>query len=46
MQANENNIYSLQSYIDSKGNDNQFGDLLKECMKIQENINQELLKKY
>lgn len=46
MQSNENNIYSLQTYIESKANDNQFGDLLKECMKLQEEINQEILKKY
>lgn len=46
MQSNENNIYSLQTYIESKANDNQFGDLLKDCMKLQEEINEELLKKY
>ena len=46
MQSNENNIYSLQTYIESKANDNQFGDLLKDCMKLQEEINGELLKKY
>ncbi|MCQ2820942.1 MAG: hypothetical protein MJ252_27100 [archaeon] len=46
MQANENNIYSLNSYIDSKGGECQFAGLLKECMKLQESINAELLKKY
>ena len=46
MQMNENNIFSLQSYIDSKANDNAFGDLLKECMKLQEEINAQLLKQY
>lgn len=46
MQANENNIYSLQCYIESKANDNQFGPLLKECISIQEEINNLLLKKF
>ena len=46
MQANENTIYSLQSYIDSKANENQYGNLLKECMELQQKINDELLKRY
>ena len=46
MQQNENTIYSLQSYIDSKANENQYGNLLKECMELQQKINEELLKKY
>ena len=46
MQQNENTIYSLQSYIDSKANENQYGNLLKECMELQQKINDELLKKY
>lgn len=46
MQYNENNIFSLQSYIESKTNENQFGPLLKECMNLQEQINNELLKRY
>ena len=46
MQQNENTIYSLQSYIDSKANENQYGNLLKECMELQQKINNELLKKY
>ena len=46
MQANENTIYNLQSYIDSKANENQYGNLLKECMDLQQKINDELLKKY
>ena len=45
MQQNENTIYSLQSYIDSKANENQYGNLLKECMDLQQKINDELLKK-
>lgn len=46
MQQNENTIYSLQSYIDSKANENQYGNLLKECMDLQQKINDELLKRY
>ena len=46
MQANENTIYSLQSYIDSKANENQYGNLLKECKELQQKINEELLKRY
>ena len=46
MQQNENTIYSLQSYIDSKANENQYGNLLKECMEFQQKINDELLKRY
>ena len=46
MQNNENTIYSLQSYIDSKSNENQYGNLLKECMDLQQKINEELLKRY
>ena len=46
MQQNENTIYSLQSYIDSKANENQYGNLLKECMELQQKINEELLKRY
>ena len=46
MQANENTIYNLQSYIDSKANENQYGNLLKECMDLQQKINDELLKRY
>ena len=44
MQVNENNIYSLQSYIDSKTDENQFGHLLKDCMALQEQINAILIK--
>ena len=46
MQQNENTIYSLQSYIDSKANENQYGNLLKECMELKQKINDEILKKY
>ena len=46
MQANENTIYGLQTYIDSKANDNEYSGLLKECMALQKQINDEILKKY
>ena len=46
MQQNENTIYSLQSYIDSKANENQYGNLLKDCMELQQKINNVLLKRY
>ena len=46
MQQNENTIYSLQSYINSKANENQYANLLKECMELQQKINDEILKKY
>ena len=46
MQANENTLYGLQTYIDSKANDNEYSGLLKECMALQKQINDELLKKY
>lgn len=46
MQSNENSIFSLQTYIDSKTNDNKFGSLLKDCMDLQEKINEEILKHF
>lgn len=46
MQLNEKNMFSLESYIESKSNENKFGELLKDCMKLQEQCNEELLKKY
>ena len=46
MQSNENQIFSLENYIDSKSNDNQYSGLLKECVSLQQQINDELLKKY
>ena len=46
MQTNENTIFSLQTYIESRGAGEQFGKILKECMDLQEEINKELLKKY
>jgi hypothetical protein len=45
MQENENYIYSLLSFIDSKKNDNNYQNIMKECEAMQEDINNELLKK-
>jgi chromosome segregation ATPase len=45
IQENENYIFSLQSYIDSKTKDNEFSHLLKECMDLQQEINAELIKR-
>ena len=46
IQSNENNIYSLQSYINTRANESEFGGLLKECMDLQEKINDEVLKRF
>ena len=45
IQENENYIFSLQTYIDSKSNENDFSHLLKECMDLQQEINAELIKR-
>jgi len=45
IQENENYIFSLQSYIDSRANENEFSAMLKECMDLQAQINSELIKR-
>lgn len=45
MQENENFIFSLSQFIDSKANENNFSHLLKECLEIQQEINNELVKR-
>jgi chromosome segregation ATPase len=45
IQENENYIFSLQSYIDSKAMENDFSHLLKEVMDLQRDINEELIKR-
>jgi hypothetical protein len=45
MQENENYIFSLITFIDSKNNDNDFGHLMNECLELQSEINNELIKK-
>jgi chromosome segregation ATPase len=46
MQDNENFIYSHQTFIESKVKENDYSALMKECMDIQHEINNELIKKY
>ena len=45
MQENENYISSLLSFIESKNQENSYSHLAKECMEIQQEINNELVKK-
>lgn len=46
MQENENFIYGLQTFIESKSKEFDFTPLMKECLGIQNEINEELLKRY
>lgn len=45
MQENENVIFSLTSYVDSKLNESDFTGIMKECMDLQVEINNELVKR-
>ncbi len=45
MQENENYIYSLLSFIEAKQNENSYSDIAKECLDLQVEINNELIKK-
>jgi hypothetical protein len=45
MQENENYIYSLVSFIESKQNENNYSDIAKECIDLQQEINNELIKR-
>jgi hypothetical protein len=45
MQENENYIYSLLSFIEAKQNENSYNDIAKECLDLQVEINNELIKK-
>ncbi len=45
MQENENVIFSLTSFVDSKLNESDYQSLVKECMDLQQEINNELVKK-
>lgn len=44
MQENYNYIFSLQSFVDSKSNENDFSELMKECLDLQQEINEDLIK--
>jgi hypothetical protein len=46
MQENENYIFSLLTFIESKSQENSYSHLAKECMEIQQDINSELVKRY
>lgn len=45
MQENENYIHSLVTYIDSKEKESDFSQIMKECMDLQQEINNELISK-
>lgn len=45
MQENENVIFSLTSFVDSKLNESDFSSIMKECMDLQAEINNELVKR-
>ena len=45
MQENENYIFSLVSFIESKQNENNYSDIAKECLDLQQEINNELIKR-
>jgi hypothetical protein len=45
MQENENYIFSLLGFIESKNSDSSYSHLAKECMEIQQEINSELVKR-
>jgi len=44
MQENENFIYSLETYIDSKEKESDYSHLLNECLQLQQDINAEIIK--
>jgi predicted RND superfamily exporter protein len=45
MQENENYIFSLLGFIESKNQENSYSHLAKECMELQQEINTELVKR-
>jgi hypothetical protein len=45
MQENENVIFSLTAFVDSKLNESDYNGIMKECMDLQQEINNELVKK-
>jgi hypothetical protein len=44
IQENDNYIFSIQNFIDSKANENEYSELMKECLALQQDINEELIK--
>lgn len=45
MQENENVIFALTSFVDSKLTESDYNAIMKECMDLQAEINNELVKK-
>ncbi len=45
MQENENYIFSLLSFIEAKQNENGYSQIAKECIELQQEINNELVKR-
>jgi hypothetical protein len=45
IQENENQIYGISTYLESKANETDFSQIMKECLEIQNDINNELIKK-
>ena len=45
MQENENIIFSVTAFVDSKLNESDYNALMKECLDLQVEINNELIKK-
>lgn len=44
IQENDNYIYSIQNFIESKASENEYSGLMKECMSLQQEINDILVK--
>jgi len=45
IQENETQIYGLTTYLDSKAGETDFSQIMKECLDLQNEINNELVKK-
>lgn len=45
MQENENVIFGLNSYIQTKNLESDFSDVMRQCLKIQNEINDLLIQK-
>jgi len=44
IQENDNYIFSIQNFIESKASENEYSGLMKECMALQQEINEILIK--
>ncbi len=44
IQENENTIYGITTYLDSKAGETDYSQVMKECLALQNEINQELIK--